>query len=415
MQILEINNYHYLRGGSERYFFDLISLLEEHGNMVRTLSVEHRKNMLVDKMIVAPPKGVKTEGIGSISNIARFIYSPSARKAVREALSQFKPDIIHLHIYYGQLSASILKPLHEYGAPIIQTLHEYKLVCPTHGLYAQGAYCDACKGKYFWNALRMRCNRGSFLRSSLSALEQYVSCYLGAEKIIDRFITPSEYQKRELIRLGVDGNKLRKLYHFIEPPKNISNHSGNYFLFVGRIVSDKGIGTLLKAFAAMNGKRPHLKIVGEGDELEFWKQQARKLDIDKEVSWLGFIDGVDLDTLYMKCLALINPSQLNETFGLTCIEGMARGRPVVASSVGAIPEVVSSGVDGLLVAPGNADELRAAMEYLAGDPTNAQAMGKKGLEKVCEKFSKEVHYKGLMKIYNEALYDKQKQYDSYYR
>ena len=168
-----------------------------------------------------------------------------------EAVAAFRPDIAHLHIYYGQLTASILKPIRSAGIPVVQTLHEYKLVCPTHGLYAQGAFCDACNGRHYWHASLKRCNRGSLARSGLSMLEAYASEALGSKELVDRFIAVSDYQKRQLVRLGIPEKKLFVLYHFADVATEDSAGTGTYFLYVGRVVKDKGIGTLLQAYSMM--------------------------------------------------------------------------------------------------------------------------------------------------------------------
>lgn len=400
MRVLQVNNFHFPRGGSDRYFLEISGLLQENGHHVGTFAANHPKTIRSDLLVTTPPAGVDTQRAGGISNIQNYLYSSEAKQRMVEAIQAFNPEIAHLHIYYGQLTASILEPLRQSGIPIVQTLHEYKLVCPTNGLYAQGGFCDACQGKQYWHALFKRCNRDSFSRSALSMVEAYLSKMLGASRNIDHFIAVSEFQKKLLVKLGVSEKKLSVLYHFINSVDDSPEHEGEYFLYVGRITGDKGIGVLLEAYSQIEKcYRLPLKIVGDGVEINQWKLFSENLSLNDEVEWLGFKDGKELNDLYRGCLAVINPSLLNETFGLTCLEALAQGRPVIASDIGAFPEVFSNGVEGILVPPGDVSSLSRAMVDMARAPSEAFNMGIQAMNNVRMHFSRQKHYEGLMKIY----------------
>jgi len=403
MKVLQVNNYHYPRGGSDSYFLDVTRLLQESGHEVKTFSTDRPENIEPSWYAVDPVKGVDTGKAGDLRNLLDFLYSSSVRRSMSRALGTYSPDIAHLHIYYGQLTASILKPLHDSGVPIVQSLHEYKLVCPTHGLYANGHFCDACMGRYYWNSILQRCNRGSLPRSALSMVEAYVSEFLGARSLVNRFIAVSDFQKQQLVRLGISEDKLTVLYHFAHQVSKPHKKAGEYFLFVGRVIKEKGIGVLLDAYAALGERAPMLKIAGAGNDLEILQSHAESLGIAPRVEWLGHKSGDDLNEVYENCLALINPSLLNETFGLTCLEALSHGRPVIASRIGAIPEVVTDGQSGLLVQPGSKESLANAMELLMHNLDRANEMGKAGIRDVEERFSKQVHYEKLKVIYNEVL------------
>jgi glycosyltransferase involved in cell wall biosynthesis len=139
--------------------------------------------------------------------------------------------------------------------------------------------------------------------------------------------------------------------------------------------------------------------------MESWHAHSRELGVAGDVEWLGFKEGEELESLYRGCLAVINPSLLNETFGLVCLESLARARPVIASRTGALPEVVSDQVDGLLVTPGDPAALAAAMERLAQDPAEAREKGRRGQEKVKNDFSRARHYQGLTEVYREVMHE----------
>ena len=399
MKVLQVNNYHFYRGGSERYFLDITQLLREETHDVRTFSAVHPGNINEDWMSAPAVKGVDTERAKGIGNIVSYLFSVEARKQMQLVLKDFKPDIVHLHIYYGQITASIIKPIKDAGIPIVQTLHEYKLVCPTHGLFANGKFCDACQGNSYWKAVQKRCNRGSFSRSALSMAEAYISDWLGVRSEVDHFIAVSDFQRNQLVRLGVKEEKISVLHHFARPVLNPPQTVGDYFLYVGRINRDKGIGVLLEAYSRLHGDVPPLKIAGTGVELAYWQSVAKDLGVGSRVCWLGLKTGSDLKNLYRDCLVVVNPSLLNETFGLTCIEALSAGKPVIASNVGAFPEVVSNGVDGVLFKSGDEGELASALEMFMGVDASPVQMGLRGWAKVKEQFSADVHLEGIENIY----------------
>lgn len=403
MNVLQVNNYHYCRGGSDRYFLELTKTLRDSGLDVRTFTSASTKNIDERFCATRPISCVDTEKARGIGNVMRFLYSREARNSMYDVVRKFKPDIAHLHIYYGQLTGSILRPLVDAGVPIIQSLHEYKLVCPTHGLFANGDYCEECKGGRYWNAAIQRCNRGSVTRSLLSSIEAYLSDYLGANSSVDKYIAVSNYQKKNLIRLGVEERRLSVLYHFATPSLRHPERSGKYFLFVGRMLESKGIKVLLDAYAQLSSHSVPLILVGSGNDMQNMKDYAYSIGLTNNVEWVGYKSGKELDDLYSGCLALINPSMLNETFGLTCLEAMAQGRPVIASRVGAIPEVVEENVSGLLVEPGSVSELVEAMEFLLLNRNTASEMGASAWGICNEKFSKKTHKRKLLEYYNEIL------------
>jgi len=402
-RILNINNYHFPKGGSDSYFLQQTRLLKQKGHSVATFSSSRGDIVNPEWMLVEPPKGIDTESKPALSNVANFFYSKEAKQKLRVVINKFKPDLVHLHIYYGQLTSSILSVISEFDIPTVQTLHEFKLVCPTNGLFAAGNYCEDCQGKNYWRAVLKKCNRGSFARSLLSMSEAYFADSLGARSKINQFIAVSEFQKNKLESLGIEGNKMTVIPHFSDSTENFNSSKGDYFLYVGRIHDDKGIKTLLDAYSLLNNKSIRLKIVGEGERREYWQEYAAKLDLANSIDWVGFLQGQSLNDIYRECLLLINPSYLNETFGLTCLEALAKGKPVIASNVGAFSEVITNGKDGLLFTPKNAKELAAAMTQFINKKIDVSKMGEYGYLKVRNKFSRQNHYEKLMGVYDRLV------------
>lgn len=398
MKILSLNNYHFLRGGSERYFLDQKSLLEAHGHEVVTFSTRNVANerlspgsRLVEAIDTEKPRA---------SDIARFMYSRRNGRELRELVAEYAPRAAHLHIYYGQLTASILGALRKAGVPIVQTLHEYRLFCPVSTFHRDDNICDECVGNQFWRAAVNRCNRRSLARSMLSAAETYVSHFVGAERAIDRFIAVSDFQRLKLIDAGIPASKICTIHNF----KDVSRITpavghGRHFLYFGRLERLKGLFTLLDAAADLPDVP--LIIAGEGTARTALERVVSNRGLD-HVSFVGFQSGDSLDELIRDSICTVLPSEWWETFGLTTLESFACGRPVVASRIGGIPEVITHGQDGLLVEPGSPEQLREQLEWMASHRDRAAEMGIEGRRTVERRFNPDIHYRKLLDVYSDV-------------
>lgn len=405
MKVLQVNNFHYPRGGSDRYFLDLTGLLESAGHEVATFSTQSPLNIDRQWFCTDPVPPVQTDGFGGIGQVSRAIYSRTAGHLMTEALRTFRPDVVHLHIYYGQLTSSILAPLRKAGVAVVQTLHEYKTVCPTHGLFAHGKFCDACKGKHYWRAVAKRCNRGSVARSAYSATESYVSEWLGSKDVVDRFITISEFQESQLVRLGLDASKIDRVPHFAmpRPEDEAPSDDEGFVLYVGRLSPEKGASCLIEAVARLGEAAPALHVVGTGPQEAELHQRVEDLGLNEKVIWKGFLDGDQLAREYRSCTALANPSMANETFGLTALEAMSFGKPVIVSDGGALPELVRDGRDGMVFPAGDADALAGCLARMMAALEERRGMGRSALERATSVYSPSRHVENVLSVYERAL------------
>lgn len=404
MKVLQVNNFHYPRGGSDRYFLDLTGLLESAGHVVGTFSTKSKLNVNSEWLCTDPVSPVETDNFVGIGQISRAIYSREAARLMEEALRVFRPDVVHLHIYYGQLTSSILAPLRKAGVAIVQTLHEYKTVCPTHGLFADGQFCDACQGKYYWRAIVKRCNRKSATRSAFSATESYVSEWLGSRDLVDRFITVSEFQESHLVRLGLDASRIDRVPHFATPRLDgqASGRDEGFLLYVGRLSREKGAMCLIEAMARLGDDAPILHVVGTGAQEPELRQRATELGLGSKVFWKGFLDGKELAQEYRSCAVLVNPSLANETFGLSALEAMSFGKPVIASNAGALPELVRQGLDGMLFPAGDIAALAECLAFITASPEVGRAMGASALRRVRSVYSPSRHVENVLTVYERA-------------
>jgi glycosyltransferase involved in cell wall biosynthesis len=399
LTVINVGQNYRITGGSDRYFFDLAELLESKGNTVVPFAAQHPENMSSEWDAYFPP-GADFNSVSPI-NVARFFYSPLAAKQLRKLLSCTAPNIAHLHIYYGKLTASILQVLKDRSIPIVQTLHEYKLVCPVYTLNSNGTNCQRCSVGHYLSAVRQRCNRKSFARSLLSAAESYISTSVGAVEIPDQFIAVSEFARERAIEGGIPGKKISVLHNFTFPDRlKPTTSEGSYFVFYGRIERLKGIFTLVRAAEMAN---IDLVIVGRGNASAELAEYVSDRRLQNHVKILPFLGGEALAEVVRGGICTVVPSEWYETFGLTIIESFCYGRPVVASRTGGMTEIVDEGIDGLLFTPGDETELAEKLRFMDANRGIAAEMGKRGRVKAETQFSPQRHFDGLSKIYNDVM------------
>ncbi|MDP6528380.1 MAG: glycosyltransferase family 4 protein [Gemmatimonadota bacterium] len=398
--VLNAGHYYHVRGGSDRYMVSLGELLESKGHTVVPFAVrdpENRESPWTDRF----PDPVDVQN-GGLRDAAQFLYSRPAERALRSILSDTPVDVAHLHIYYGQLTTSILRPLRERGIPIVQTLHDYKLACPVYTMVAGDRICEACRGKSFLPALPRRCNRGSLARTLVSVAESYVSRLKGRCHELDHFIAPSDFMRRKMIELDlVDPDRITAIPHHVDlPPREESPAPGKHILYFGRIESVKGVRTLIEAAGPLRECR--LVIAGRGGGKAEMESLVERQGWD-HIRFVGFQSGEDLERLIRESIATVLPSEWYENYPLAIMESHARSRPVIGAIIGGIPEMIDDGTDGFLFPPGDVEALRDALERATGDLSAAVRMGEAGRRRAEERYDADLHYDRILEVYRRVL------------
>lgn len=409
MKILQVNNYHYLKGGSERVYLGTSKLLEDKGHSVIHFSVRDplAKDSPTMEYFVDP---VNYEGRNQslyrrIRSALRFIYSREAADKLEGLLEKEKPDIAHLHIFYGRLSSSILPVLKKYNVPMVMTVHEYRMMCPiSMMLNRKGDACEKCAGGAYFNCVLYRCNRGSFVYSTVSAMESYFRDYqYPYEHYIDRFIFVSKYlMEKHLQYKPTLKEKMALIYHFINYEEIVPLfRPGDYYLYFGRLSREKGLMTFLKVCRRLPGFQ--FKIVGDGP---LKVQIVNYIERNKlhNVALEGHLTGDELSQVISQSKYIVAPSEGYETFGLNIIEGFAHGKPVIASSVGAIPEIVQDHVNGFLF-PATDEESLATVIQKADQLTTEEyaVLSQRARQSVETRFGRKRYYEELMAVYDEVM------------
>ena len=286
MKILMVNKFHYLKGGSEKYYFELAELLRKNGHEVAFFSMQNEKNIKTDS------KEYFVESIdlnnGSKLSALDVIYSKKNKQKMKEALEDFKPDIGHLNNFQRQLSASIIEPIKEKNIPIVFTAHDVQAICPAIVMLDSNKnICEKCmKGKYI-NCTKSKCIKESMLKSVLGTIEaQYYRYKKIYKDKIDFIITPSEFYREKLIEDGISKEKIEAIHNFINIEEyNIEKKDEGYGLYFGRLSKEKGILNLMEAIK--NLKDGVLYIAGEGPEKENIIKFINENKLQERVRLLG--------------------------------------------------------------------------------------------------------------------------------
>lgn len=402
MKILIVNKFHYIKGGSEKYYFDLAELLRENNHEVALFSMKDEKNIHTNfKEYFTDNVDVNTNNKLKALDI---IYSTKNRKKMEEALEDFKPDIVHLNNFQRQLSCSIIDPIIKRKIPIVFTAHDIEAICPNKTMLdSNGEICDRCIGGKYYNCIKKKCIKNSKLKSCLGAIESF---YYRTRKIyskkINVIITPSEFYKRKLIEDGIPEEKIITAHNFLDMNSyNLSLENENYALYFGRLSKEKGILNLVEAFSKIdNGK---LYIAGTGPEEEYIREMINKYKIEDRVKLLGFLNGNDMKECIRKSAFVVLPSIWNDNCPYSIIETLSIGKPVIGTNMGGIPELVINGENGLICKSNDIDDLKEKMQTLFSDNELLEKLGKNAKKMAKANYSKEVYYNKLIKIYGKLL------------
>ncbi|NLF01691.1 MAG: glycosyltransferase family 4 protein [Anaerolineales bacterium] len=403
MRILLVNKYYYLRSGTERYLFNLKRLLEARGHVVEAFAMQHLRNEPATYAADFAP-GVDyraLSGAARLAAAARVIWNPEAGRRIGRALDAFRPDVVHVLNIYHQISPAVLPPITRRSIPIVQTLNDYKLICPNYLLYTDDGPCTRCRGGQYAHALGHRCMQGSRAWSALAALEMTLHKAARVyERHVAAFIAPSRFVQRTAESFGVPAGQLVHIPYFLFPGDfTPTGGEGSYAAYVGRLSREKGLGTLVAAMR--HASEVPLVLVGEGPLRPELEALATRWGLSN-VRFSGYQSGPALTRALSEARFSVLPSEWHEVFGQTITESFAVARPVVATRMGGIPELIDEGLDGSLVEPRAAEALAERLRALWLAPARAAEMGQAGRRKVAARYDDEAHYARLMALYREV-------------
>ncbi len=382
MKVLLLHNRYREAGGEDQVVSAEMALLAAHGD---------------DPMLLEVTNSAIGGFLSQARAAARTVYSEAARRDVAAAIARFAPDVVHAHNLVPLLSPSVYFAARRAGVPVVQTVHNYRLVCPNGLLFRDGSPCEDCVGRALpWPGVVHGCYRGS--RAATAAVAAMLGTHraLGTwSRSVAAYVAPSQFVRRMLLRGGIPGDRIHVKPHFVEGRPVAGDGGGGYALFIGRISEEKGIRTLLSAWLGLHRRVP-LEIVGDGPALDGLVAATRGL---RGVEWVGRAPGEQVRAMLQSARFLVVPSLCYETFGRVIIEAFAAGTPVIAPRHGAIAELVEHERTGLLFDPGSASALASAVEQLLATPASLAAMRRNARAEFEEKYGAARNYALLMETY----------------
>jgi glycosyltransferase involved in cell wall biosynthesis len=389
MKIVLVHCHYFQTGGEDVVFQQERELLERAGHQVL---LYRRNNSETDSY----------PGMKRLVLLQKAIWNSSARDEFTELLQREKPDLVHVHNTWVMISPSIYSACREAGVPVVQTLHNYRLLCPMGTFFRDGHICEECVDHSLWRSIRNGCYRDS--RAETAAVGIMLAVHRRRqtwENDVTSYIVLTDFARKKFLNGGLPENKLFVKPNFVDPDPLPRSGDGDYAIFAGRLSPERRVSTLLDAWTLLRNRVP-LKIVGGGEERAHLQQKADWKELDM-VEFTGLLPHDQTVGAIKGARFLIFASEWYETFGLTMIEAFASGVPVICSRLGAMQEIVEDGRTGLHFDPGNYRDLAEKVDWAWNHPEQMREMGKSARLEYENKYTAEKNYPRLMEIYEDAI------------
>jgi glycosyltransferase involved in cell wall biosynthesis len=384
MRILVLHNKYQLAGGEDTVAAQEVSMLRQRGHSVDML--------LEDNSDIRTP-------LARISTAINSFYSFKSRSLVEARIREWKPAVVHVHNFFAKLTPSVYDACQKFGVPVIQTLHNYRLICPGATLFRNGKPCQSCVGMPLaLPAIVHGCYRGSRIGTAVTAASFGLHRYLGTwNNSVTQYIALTEFGRKQFIAGGLPSGKISVKPNAVEDP-GLGTHKGNFLLYVGRLAEEKGIRVLLEA-VRKNALPLPLKVVGTGP----LQEEVAKLANTGRLEWLQQLQREKIIGLMKDATGLLFPSLWYEGMPMVIVEGLATGLPIIASDLGSMSELVKHGENGLLFSPGDAESLSKAAADLCNTPDLQEQIHRAARAFYLRHCEPGVNTRQLLKIYGESM------------
>jgi glycosyltransferase involved in cell wall biosynthesis len=383
VKILMLHNRYQIPGGEDQSTAAEVSLLRDYGHEVELLEEDNRR----------------IEQLGGARTALRAVWSRESYRRIDQKLRGARFDILHVQNFFPLWSPSVYYAAARNHVPVVQTLHNYRLLCVNSLLFRDQHVCEECLGRLPWRGVVHGCYRGSRGGSAV------VAGMVGAHRLagtwrrrVTTYIAVSESAREKFIAGGLPAEKIVVKPNFIHPAPAVGAGGGGYALYVGRLSPEKGIATLLEAWQGTRNAIP-LKVVGEGPLAELVAAAGRAR---RGVEYLGSRTLEEVLELMRRAEFLVFPSEWHETMGRTIMEAFAVGTPVVAARIGPPASMVVAGENGFLFTPGNAAELRERVEWCSSNLAALQGLRSNAQRAFEARYTGEANVEILLAIYRAA-------------
>ena len=393
MKILLVHNFYQQPGGEDVVFAQEKRLLERKGHQVITYT---RSNHEAEN----------TSLMDRVRLLKTIVSAKDSQQQVAGILRNEKPDLVHIHNTFMMISPSIYAACAAAQVPVVQTLHNYRLLCPATTLYRDGHVCEECISDGLMSGVKYGCYRESRATTAAVALMLKVHRNRGTWKQdVSAYIALTEFAKQKFVANGLPAERVHVKANFVDPDpgdRNLGERTtaSEYALFVGRLTPEKGVSTLLNAWTRLQGSVP-LKIIGDGPSRAALESQAKKDNL-QDVEFLGRLDGDQTRQVMKGARFVVVPSLWYEGFPMVLVESFACGVPVIVSRLGAMEEIVTHGQTGLHFTPGDGEDLALAVRWACEQPASFVEMGRKARQTFDTHYTADANYAHLMDIYGKA-------------
>jgi len=387
VKVLVVHNHYQQRGGEDEAFRAEADLLEAHGHDVVRYSVHNDSIPRVPALTVA----IDT------------VWSAGARRDIARILRRERPDVMHVHNTFPLLSPSIYFAARSAGVPVVQTLHNYRLLCPNALLFRDGHVCEDCLGRAIpFPGVVHACYRNSRAASAVAAAMLAVHNAMATwKRVIDLFIALTDFARDKFVAGGLPADRVFVKPNFVSPDPGIGSRDGGYFLFVGRLSAEKGIDTLLSAWRQSGlAAVAQLRIIGDGPLAGNVRTRATA---DAAAVYLGTQSRERVLAEMRGALCLVFPTMWYEGFPFVIAEAFATGLPVISANIGAAAAIVAPGRTGLHFTPGDSGDLAARLKWAAEHRDTMHEMGGNARRVFEKELTPDRNYELLMTAYDRAL------------
>jgi glycosyltransferase involved in cell wall biosynthesis len=389
VKILLVHNFYRQPGGEDVVMNAEANMLRRAGHDVR---IYVRDNDEID-----------SSGIIKAASLAvNTVWARDTYRELKSILSNDKPDVAHFHNTFPQVSPAGYDACRNAGVPVVQTLHNYRLLCPGATLHRNNAYCDRCLEGSLLNSVIHGCYRGSHAATAVTAAMLGIHRFRNTwSERVDQYIALTEYGRRMFIRGGLPAERITVKPNFLANDPGPRESRGNYAVFVGRLSPDKGLRTLLKAWKQL--PEIPLMIAGDGPLREQLEEEAGRASLT-HVVFKGYLSKADTIETIRGARFLVFPSEWPEGFPMTIAESFACGIPVLSSDIGGLPEIVIPNRTGFLFRTGDADHLAQSAARVWNDVEATAAVGRTARAEYLARYTSGRNYRQLMDIYERAMH-----------
>ncbi len=388
MRVLMLHNYYQRRGGEDQAAEQDVELLCDNGHEVlfRTWHNDEIRDWSVLRKACLP---------------LRTIWSGVARRQVEDDIRSFRPDVVHVHNFFPLASPAVHRAASRLGIPVVQTLHNYRLLAPCGLLLRNEAVCERCIDGTLLNGVVFRCYRESALQSAtVAAMIKAHRILRTWQEHVDRFIALTDFYRDTFVRCGWNPERmsLRPNYILDDPGPGSDSRSGA--VFIGRLSAEKGVETVLEAWKELPDVPLH--IIGDGPMLQSLRRRAEQLGL-MSVEFHGWVQLADVLDMLKRVQVLVFPSIWYETFGRTIVESYATATPVLVSNMGAHASLVQPEHTGLLFTPGDAKDLARKARSMLSDAGRMRKWGNNARAVFEQEYTAGTALDRLIEIYDSAI------------